>query len=190
MKTRDEAFSLLCSYTKTSSLIKHALAVEAAMRWYAGHFKVDQSEADLWGIAGLLHDFDYEQFPDPTPPDGHPYAGDRILAELGYPDQVRNAIMGHALYTNTPRTTLMAKTLFAVDELTGFVIASTLVRPDKSLSTLEAASVKKKMKDKAFAKGCNREEIKLGAEELGVELETHIDNVIRAMRTISTELGL
>ncbi|RIL10838.1 MAG: HAD family hydrolase [Proteobacteria bacterium] len=190
MKTRDEALALLHEYTKSESLIKHALAVEAAMRWYAAHFGESSQEIEKWGITGLLHDFDYEKCPTPEPPDGHPYFGNRILGELGYPDDLREAIMGHALYTNTPRTTKMAKSLFAVDELTGLITASVLVRPDKSIANLETSSVKKKMKDKAFARGCNREDIKLGAEELGIEIEQHITNVIAAMRGAAAELGL
>lgn len=187
---RNDAFVLLSEYTKTDSLIKHALCVEAAMRWYAAHFGVSGEEAERWGITGLLHDFDYDQHPDPTPPDGHPFFGNRLLGELGYSDDIREAIMGHAIYTGVPRSTQMAKALFAVDELCGLVVASTLVRPDKSLSTLEAPSVLKKMKDKHFARGCSRDDIKLGAEELGIELPQHVANVIQALRGISGELGL
>ncbi len=188
--SREKAFALLSEYTKNPSLIKHSLSVEAGMRWYAKHFNCSAEEIERWGIAGLLHDFDYEQHPDPTPPDGHPYFGNRVLAEAGYDEEIRTAIMGHALYTNTPRTSLMAKALFAVDELTGLITAATLVRPDKSLFTLEADSVKRKMKDKHFAAGCNRDDIKLGAAELGIELTPHISNVILSMREIAAELGL
>ena len=187
-KTRNDAYALLCEYTKNESLIKHALAVEAAMLWYAGHFS--ESAPERWAMAGLLHDFDYEMFPDPADGKGHPFKGGQILSELGYPEDVRRAIMGHAQYSGVPRDTLMAKVLFAVDELSGLVTASVLVRPDKSLHTLEASSVKKKMKDKAFANGCNREDIRLGAEELGIELTQHITNVIQAMRGVAAELGL
>lgn len=190
MKTRTEAHALLCEYTKNESLMKHGLAVEAAMRWYAEHFQQSPEEIEKWCITGLLHDFDYEQHPCGDPPDGHPFFGERLLGELGYPEDIRRAILGHAQYSGVPRDTLMAKTLFAVDELAGFVTASALVRPDKSLKTLEAPSVVKKMKDKAFAKGCNRDDIRQGAEELGVELSQHITNVIAAMRLISNELGL
>ena len=190
IKTRTEALALLSEYTKTESLIKHALSVECAMRWYASHFGKDAAEIEKWAMTGLLHDFDYEMFPTSEPPDGHPYKGNSILAELGYPDDLRRAIMGHALYTNTPRDTELARTLFAVDELSGLVTASVLVRPDKSLHTLEAKSVIKKMKDKHFARGCNRDEIRLGAQELGIEFEAHVGNVISAMRGIAKELGL
>jgi predicted hydrolase (HD superfamily) len=190
MKSRDEAFALLCEYTKTDGLIKHALAVEAAMRWYARHFGKSDEETEKWAVTGLLHDFDYEAHPEPVEPDGHPYFGNRILMEQGYPEDVTTAIMGHGNYTGVPRESDLAKTLYAVDELTGFVIASTLVRPDKSLHTIKAKSVKKKMKDKAFARKCNRDEIREGAEELGIELSEHIDNVIAGLREIADELGL
>ncbi len=190
MVKRDEAMALLCEYTKSDSLLKHALAVEAGMRWYARYFQLSSDQEDLWGITGLLHDFDYERFPDPVPPHGHPYGGNRILGELGYPDEVRTAIMGHALYTGVPRETQLAKTLFAVDELSGLVVASALVRPDRSLATLEASSVMKKMKDKAFARGCNRDDIRLGAQELRIELNQHISNIISALRAIAPQLGL
>lgn len=190
MKTRAEAFATLSAHTQNPSLIKHALCVEAAMRWYAKHFDQSLDEIEKFGITGLLHDFDYEKYPNPTPPDGHPYKGNQILKELDYPEDVLRAIMGHALYTEVPRDTLLAKTLFAVDELSGFVTASVLVRPDKSLHTIEAKSVIKKMKDKQFARGCNREEMLLGAQELGVEYETHVTNVIHGLREIAAELGL
>ena len=190
MKTRNDALALLQEYTKTESLLKHAFSVEACMRWYARHFDQNSEDIEKWGITGLLHDFDYEMYPTPNPPDGHPFVGNRILDELNYPEDVRTAIMGHATYTNTPRSTLMAKTLFAVDELSGLVVASALVRPDKSLANLEASSVNKKMKDKAFARGCNRDDIRLGAQELGVDIKEHIGNVILALREISEVLGL
>lgn len=190
MKTRDEAMALLTEYTQSASLIKHALAVECAMRWYAGHFGCSPDETELWGMTGLLHDFDYEKYPEPVAPDGHPFKGNQILGELGYPDSLRTAIMGHALYSGVARETQMAKTLFAVDELSGLVTASVLVRPDKNIHNLETKSVLKKMKDKAFARGCNREDIRLGAEELGIELEQHIGNVIKAMQERASELGL
>ncbi len=190
MKTRSEALSLLSDYTQSQSLLKHALAVEAAIRWYGNYFKQPPEEIERWGIAGLLHDFDYEKFPNPIPPEGHPFKGNQILAELGYDQEIRDAIMGHAAYTEVPRTTLMAKTLFAVDELSGLVTASVYVRPDKSIHTLDSSSVMKKFKDKAFARGCNRDDIKLGAEEIGIELKPHIDNVITALRGAANELGL
>jgi len=190
MKTREEAWALLNDYTQSDSLLKHALSVEAAMRWYANHFNLSADEVESWGITGLIHDFDYEKHPTAEPPDGHPYAGNRILTELGYPEEIKRAIMGHANYSGIPRDTQMAKALFAVDELCGLVTASTLVRPDKSLSTLEASSVKKKMKDKHFAKGCNRDDITLGAQELNIEMTQHITNVITAMRTVGDKLGI
>lgn len=182
MKSRDEAFALLTEYMSSESLLKHSLSVEAAMRWYARHFELPDAEVEKWGITGLLHDFDYEKFPTPDAPDGHPFKGNAILEELGYPDDVREAIMGHATYTGVPRASQMAKALFAVDELSGLITASVLVRPDKSIHNLEASSVKKKMKDKAFARGCNREDILLGTEELGIEFTQHITNVITAMK--------
>lgn len=185
-KTRDEALQLLCEYTTNDGLIKHALGVEAAMRWYARHFGEDE---ELWGITGLIHDFDYEQNPEPIP-EGHPFVGCKILEERGYPQIMIDAVLGHATYSGVPRETLLSKTLFAVDELTGLVVASVLVRPDRSLHTLTAKSVKKKMKDKAFAKGVNREDIQLGAQELGIELSEHITNVIEGMRVIADDLGL
>lgn len=182
MKTREDGIALLLEYTKGDSLLRHALCVEASMKWYADHFKCSDEEKVLWQLTGLLHDFDYEQHPDPTPPDGHPYFGNKVLAELGWSESIRTAIMGHAVYSGVPRDTLMAKTLFAVDELSGFVYAAALVRPDKSLELLEARSVIKKTKDKAFAKGCNREEMRQGAEELGIPFEEHVNNIILALR--------
>ena len=190
MKTRDEAMALLREYTQSESLIKHALAVEAAMRWHAEKNALPAEDVEMWGITGLLHDFDYEQFPNPTAPDGHPYKGNMILEELGYAEEIRIAIMGHALYTDTPRDTLMAKTLFAVDEMSGLITAAVLVRPDKSIYELGVKSVKKKFKDKAFARGCNRDEMRLAAEELGIELDAHIENMIEALRGAAEELGL
>lgn len=181
-KTRNEALALLSEYTQSPSLLKHAFAVEASMRWYAEHFGLSAAEVEKWGITGLLHDFDYEKYPEPTAPDGHPFKGNTVLKDSGYDDDIRAAIMGHALYTNTPRETQMAKALFAVDELSGLVMASVLVRPDKKIAELETKSVSKKMKDKAFARGCNRDDIRNGAIELGIELEVHITNVITAMK--------
>ncbi len=188
-KTRPKALALLHQYTKGESLIKHGLAVEAAMRWYARHFEVDEEEQELWCVTGLLHDFDYEQNPF-LGDNGHPYVGCRILRQQGYPEIMIEAILGHATYSGVPRKTQMAKALFACDELTGLLTASALVRPDKSLHSLKLKSVKKKFKDKAFAKTINREDIRLGAEELGIELGQHIENVIAGMRTIAAGLGL
>lgn len=189
-KTREEALALLSEYTKTASLLNHALSVEACMRWYGSFFQSrgESVDLELWGNTGLLHDFDYEMFPDPVSPDGHPFKGNSILAELGYTEDLRTAIMGHAHYTNTPRVTLLAQTLFAVDELSGLITASVLVRPDKSIHNLEVKSVMKKFKDKAFARGCNRDDIRLGAEEIGIALEAHIGNCIEAMKPLSKEL--
>lgn len=160
------------------------------MRWYATHWGED---AELWGNTGLLHDFDYERFPEYSlegERSGHPFEGCRILHTLGYPPEMIDAILGHAQYSGTPRVTRLAKALFACDELCGLVTASVLVRPDKSIHLLEPKSVKKKMKDKAFAKGCNRDDIEQGAREIEVDLETHIHNVIAGMRAVSENLGL
>ena len=189
-KSREAALALLKEYTHSDSLMKHALAVEAAMRWYAKHNNLSPEEIELWGMTGLLHDFDYEKFPEPMAPNGHPFKGNAILTELGYPESLRTAIMGHAEYTHTPRVTQLDKTLFAVDELSGLVTASVLVRPDRSIMNLEAKSVLKKMKDNAIARGCNRDDIRLGAQELGIELEQHISNVISALRDEAHVLGL
>ncbi len=191
MKTREEALALLSEYTKSPSLLNHALSVEACMLWYAAFFANTRGETIdnlLWGTTGLLHDFDYEMFPDPVSPDGHPFKGNAILADAGYPEEMRTAIMGHAHYTNTPRDTLLAKALFAVDELSGLITASVLVRPDKSIHNLEVKSVVKKFKDKAFARGCNRDDIRMGAEEIGIPLEQHIANCIEAMKPLSMQL--
>lgn len=189
--SRDDAFRLLSEYTTNESLIKHGLSVEAAMRWYAVHRGAD---VELWGITGLLHDFDYERFPtysmDGPEPTGHPFEGCRILASLGYPKIMTDAILGHATYSGVTRDTDLAKALFACDELCGLVTAAVLVRPDRSIHALEVASVKKKMKDKAFAKGVNRDDILVGAAELGVPLETHIAHVIEGMRAAAPALGL
>ncbi len=181
---RDRAYALLTQYTTKPGLIKHALAVEAAMRAMARHFGEDE---DLWGELGLLHDFDYEQ--NPTE-ETHPYVGAEILRKNGYPEEFVNAVLGHAPYTGVKRDTLMARALFAVDELSGFVIACVLVRPDKSLSNLKFKSVKKRMKDKAFARAVSRDDIRLGAEELGMELEEVVNIVIEGLKTIAGDLGL
>lgn len=189
-KTRQDAWDLMTEYTASESLRRHMMAVEVAMRAYARRFSEDE---DQWGIAGLLHDFDYEQHPNPNAeadPDEHPLFGSRILEEQGYPGDVVYAIKTHADYLGLPRRTLMDKALFAVDELTGLITAAALVRPDKSLAGLEAKSVRKKMKDKAFARGVNRDDVIHGAEELGVDLDEHIQFVIDAMRGIAAQLGL
>jgi predicted hydrolase (HD superfamily) len=190
MKTRDEALALLNEYTKSQSLINHAHSVEACMRWYGEYFTKQGESVDLemWGNTGLLHDFDYEMFPEPVSPNGHPFKGCSILSELGYPETMQRAILGHALYSNVPRDTLMARVLFAVDELSGLITASVLVRPDKSIFNLEVKSVLKKFKDKAFARGCNRDDIRLGSEELGIALEEHTANCIEAMKPLAQQL--
>lgn len=189
-KTRQEAWDLVTEFTASESLRRHMLAVEAAMRAYATRFGEDP---DRWGLAGLLHDFDYEQHPNPDAtddPNEHPLFGAAILAEQGYPDDIIYAIKTHADYLGLPRISPMDKSLFAVDELTGLITAAALVRPDKNIHNLETKSVRKKMKDKAFARGVNRDDVIQGAEDLGVDLDEHITVVIGAMRGISGELGL
>ncbi|HEX77581.1 MAG TPA: HDIG domain-containing protein [Dehalococcoidia bacterium] len=181
---REQAFALLREYTKNESLIKHALAVEAAMRAYARKYGEDEEK---WGITGLLHDFDYEVHPTL---DKHPAEGAKILRERGYPEDVIRAILAHGEALGMERNTLMEKSLFAVDELTGLITAAALVRPGRSIMGMEANSVRKKMKDKAFARSVRREDILKGAEELGVDLNEHIAFVIQAMQSIASELGL
>jgi putative nucleotidyltransferase with HDIG domain len=189
LPTRAETLALMEEYTASDSLRKHMLSVEAVMRAYAEQFG---EEVERWGITGLIHDFDYEKFPNSehSPTEGHPAEGVRILRERGYPEDILEAILGHATYSGTLRETLMAKTLFAVDELTGLITATALVRPSRSVSEVEARSVKKKMKDKAFARGVSREDVITGAEELGVPLDDHIAFVIRAMQSVAAEIGL
>jgi len=186
---RSDALALVHEYTESDALRKHMLAVEAAMRAYAR--KNGESE-DTWGLVGLLHDFDYERFPNAahTADQEHPAEGSRILAARGLPEDLRRAILGHASYTGVPRETPLAKTLFAVDELCGFLVACALVRPSRSLGDLEVSSVKKKLKDKAFARGVSRDDISRGAQELGVELDAHIKFVIDALRPVERDLGL
>lgn len=187
MPNRDDAWELLCEYTKGDGLRKHALAVEAAMRSAAKRYGEADADVDEWGLVGLLHDFDYEMFPTP---DQHPFTGANILCGRGYSDRMIRAIMGHATYTGVPRDTDMARALFATDELCGFLVACALVRPNKSLDDLEVSSVKKKLKDKAFARSVNRDDIRLGVEELGVPLEDHIRFVIDALRPVQKDIGL
>ena len=182
--TRDDAWRILTQYTESDSLRKHALAVEAAMRFYAARFRED---AELWGNTGLLHDFDYERWPNA--PD-HPTKGMEILRGLGWPEEMLTAIAGHAPYLGVPRESLLAKTLFAVDELCGFITAVAYVRPSRKVEDVEAPSVKKKMKDKAFARTVSREDILIGTEELGIPLDEHIQNCITAMRGVAEQLGL
>ncbi len=181
--TRDEAMALLFKYTKTDSLRKHALCVETVMRGCARKYRENE---DLFGLAGLLHDFDYEMYPTA---EQHPYIGNKILAEMGYPESIMTAIMGHAPYTNVRRETLMAKCLFACDELSGFVVAVALVRPTR-LAGLEPSSVRKKLKDKAFARSVSRDDIKNGIAELGVPEDEHIAFVIDVLRENASALGL
>jgi putative nucleotidyltransferase with HDIG domain len=184
MNQRVAAWGLLTEYTQSESLRKHALAVEACMRAYARKLGGDE---DVWGLVGLIHDFDYEKYPTA---EEHPYKGNEILRERGYSDEIRRAIMSHAEYTGVPRETPMEKALFACDELAGFLTACALVKPGKSLAEVEAKSVRKKMKDKAFARSVNRNDIVNGAADLGVDLEEHIAFCIEAMRGIAGALGL
>ena len=186
---RQEALSLMQEHTQSPSLRQHMLAVEAAMRAYAGKFGEDP---EPWGLVGLLHDFDYETFPNPehSPTDGHPAWGVNLLRSKGVADPLLRAILGHATYSGVPRDTPLAKALFAVDELCGFLVACALVRPSKSFADLEVSSVKKKLKDKAFARGVNRDEVRQGADELGVPLDDHITFCIQALRPVEPSLGL
>jgi putative nucleotidyltransferase with HDIG domain len=179
---REAAMRLLREYTKNENLVKHALAVEAAMRAYARRFGEDE---ELWGIAGLLHDFDYERYPEE-----HPMKGAQILEELGYPPELVHAVRAHADFTGVKRESLLDKALFAVDELTGLLVAAALVQPNKTLAEVKVSSVRKKMKDKSFARGVNREDLVRGAAELGVELDEHIGFVLAAMQGIAPQLGL
>ena len=181
---RDDALKVLYEYTQKDGLRKHALAVEAAMRAYAKKFGEDEEK---WGIVGLLHDFDYERYPTP---DQHPEVGAKILKEKGYPDDVIYAIRSHADYLELDRKSLMDKTLYAVDELVGFITAVALVRPNKNIVEVKVSSVKKKFKDKAFARSVNREDIRKGADDLDIPLDEHIAFVIDAMKGIADELGL
>jgi len=187
MPDRNEAWDLLCEYTKGDSLRKHAVAVETAMRACAQRYGGPDADEDEWGLVGLLHDFDYEMFPAA---DQHPFTGSNILCGRGYPERIIKAILGHATYTAVPRDTDMAKALFATDELCGFLVACALVRPSRSLDDMEVSSVKKKLKDKHFARSVNREDIHQGVAELGVELEEHIRFVIDALKPVQKEIGL
>jgi len=181
---RDAAWQLLTEYTKGDSLLKHALAVEAAVRGYARTFNEDEAG---WGVVALLHDFDYERWPSL---DDHPYRGSEILRERGYPEWVIRAILSHADYTGVPREGPLEKTLFACDEMAGFITAASLIRPSKSVLDLEPSSVLRRMKDKAFARGVKREDLIAGAELLGLPLAAHIGNVIAFMRESADGLGL
>ena len=180
---RELAWGLLTEYTQSENLRKHGMAVEACLRAYARKYGEDE---ELWSVVGLIHDFDYEVYPNA--PD-HPVKGSEILKEKGVSEEIRRAILGHADYTEVPRDTLLAKVLFACDEVAGFITACSLVRPDR-IATLEAKSVRKRMKDKAFARSVSREDILKGAEELGIPLDDHITFCITSMRNISDQLGL
>jgi putative nucleotidyltransferase with HDIG domain len=184
MNDRNAAWGLLCEYTQSESLRKHALAVEACMRAYAKKFGEDE---EAYGITGLLHDFDYEKYPTP---EEHPFVGNKILEERGYSEEIRRAILSHAQYSGVKRESNMEKALFACDELAGFITACALVKPSKRLAEVEARSVRKKMKDKPFARSVSRDDIINGAVDLGVELEDHIAFCIDAMNWIASELGL
>lgn len=183
-KTREETWQLLTEFTESDSLRKHALAVEAAMRHYAEHFGED---VEQWGRVGLIHDFDYEKYPTAA---DHPYRGAEILRERGWPDDEIQCVMSHADYTGVPRETRMARALFAVDELCGFITAVALVRPSKKIAEVAVKSVKKKMKQKAFAAQVSREDFAKGAELLGIDLDAHITHVLNAMQGIADDLGL
>ena len=189
LPSRAEALALVHEYTASDSLRKHMLAVEAAMRAYATKFGEDP---ERWGLTGLVHDFDYERFPNAahSPSEEHPAEGVRILRARGWPEDVLEAILGHGDYTGVPRVSRLAKTLYAVDELTGLITATALVRPSRSVHEVDARSVRKKMKDKAFARGVNREDVVAGAADLGVDLDEHIEFVIGAMRGSAEALGL
>lgn len=184
MIDRSSAWNLMCEYTQSESLRKHMLAVEACMRAYARKYGEDEEK---WAITGLLHDFDYEKYPTPQE---HPFVGNKILEERGYPEEIRRAILSHADYSGVKRESKMEKVLYACDELAGFITASALVKPNKSLAEVEAKSVRKKMKDKAFARSVNRDDIINGAADLGIDLEEHIAFCIEAMKGIAGELGL
>ena len=181
---RAAAWDLLCEFTKGEGLRKHGLAVESAMRYFARKHGEDEKK---WAIVGLLHDFDYEAHPTA---EEHPFVGAGILRERGWPDEIVRAVLSHADYSGVSRDSLMEKTLFAVDELTGLITAVALVRPNKSLAEVETRSVRKKMKDKAFARAVSRDDIAKGAQELGVELDAHIGEVIEALKPAAAELGL
>ena len=181
---RADAWCLLTEFTQSESLRKHALAVEACMRAYARKFGGDEQQ---WALVGLLHDFDYEKYPSA---EDHPFKGSEILKERGWPEELRRAILSHADYAGVPRESAMEKALFACDELAGFITATALVKPNKSLAEVDAKSVRKRMKDKAFARAVSREDIINGAAELGVDLDEHIRFCIEAMKSVASELGL
>ena len=184
--TRDDAWQLLCEWTASDSLRRHGLAVEAAVAWYAEHrYGLSGPDLEPWRMAGLLHDFDYERFPD-----SHPLRGAEELRRLGYPEDVVEAVLGHGDHTGQPRTSDLAHTVYACDEMSGFVVAVALVRPNKRLDEVDVGSVRRKMKDKGFARQVPRDQLTRGAEELGLPLEEHIANVIAGLGTAREELGL
>jgi len=186
---REEAMAIVREYNDNESIIKHMLAVEAAMRAYARKLGEDEEK---WGVVGLLHDFDYARAPNEEhkPDEGHPAWGVKLLREKGVQEDVLQAILGHAEYTGVPRETTMAKALFAVDELTGLIVAVALVRPSKKIGDVKPKSIRKKWKDTRFAAGVNRRDVERGAEELGVQIEEHIQTVLEAMKNIADDLGL
>jgi predicted hydrolase (HD superfamily) len=186
MPTRDESWELLCEWTQTEPLRKHGRAVEGAVGWYAQNkFGKSGDELDTWRSAGLLHDFDYERFPDQ-----HPLAGADELRQRGYPEELVQAVLGHGDHTGIPRTTDLAHCVYACDEMTGFVTAVALVRPSRSLDEVDVAAVRKKMKDKGFARQVPRDQLEKGADELGVPFDEHVSNVIEGMKTVRGDLGL
>lgn len=184
MMNRESAWGLLCEYTPSESLRKHAKAVEACMRAYARKFGEDEEK---WGLTGLIHDFDYERWPSA---EDHPFRGNEILTQLGWPEDIRRAVMSHADYTGVTRESKLEKTLYACDELAGLITAAALVKPNKSIFEVDAGSIRRKMKDKAFARSVNRQDIINGAADLGVDLDEHITFCIEAMKGIAGELGL
>ena len=185
--TRNEAYHLMTEWTQSESLRNHMLAVEAAVRAYARTFGEDE---ETWAVAALLHDFDYEKHPNMDGENGHPFVGVRHLRDLGYPEPILNAILGHADFSGVPRETLLAQTLYACDEITGLITAAVLVRPDKNIANQTLKSLKKKFKDRAFARGVNREDVQRGADELGTELWEHIAFVLEAMQERADTLSL
>jgi putative nucleotidyltransferase with HDIG domain len=189
LPSRDEAWKLLCEYTQSENLRKHALAVEACVSAYARKQGADE---ELWGLAALLHDFDYERWPNAEhhADKEHPAEGSKILRERGYPEEIVHAILAHADYTGAARESALDHTLFACDELSGFLTACALIKPSKKIADVETASVMKKLKDKAFARGVSRDDVRRGAEELGVPLEEHVSFCVEAMRSIADRLGL
>ncbi len=184
--TRDDAWALLCEWTQSEALRKHGLAVEAAVGWYGeNRFGIAAPELDMWRAAGLLHDFDYERFPQT-----HPLEGAEELRRRRYPEEVVEAVLGHGDHTGVPRTSLLARTVYACDEMSGFVIAVAYVRPNRSLDEVDPRAVSKKMKDKGFARQVPRDQLVKGAEELGIPFEEHVANVVEGLKTVHGELGL